>query len=177
MILHDLSPGATLFRAHTPQWASQPLSGAGAALKGGRFNREGTEALYLSLDEMTALREYQQTSSFLPPCTICSYTVTLRHLVDLRQLRQGEPWDELWHDWREDWRHLKFDLHIEPPTWVLADMVLAHGYTGILFPSQVNDGGTNVVVYVDQLKNGNTVEINDPDGRLLRPVLHGSIPP
>lgn len=28
----------------------------------GRFNREGVEALYLSLDEVTALRESQQTS-------------------------------------------------------------------------------------------------------------------
>jgi len=47
-------------------------------------------------------------------------------------------------------------------------MVLAHGHTGILFPSQVNGGGTNVVVYVDQLRNGNSVEVNDPDGRLPR---------
>ena len=117
MILHDLPPGTTLFRAHTPQWASRPTSGAGAAAKGGRFNREGIEALYLSLEELTALREYQQTSPFLSPCTMCSYTVTLRRLVDLRQLHQGDSWDELWHDWREDWRHLKFDLHIEPPTW------------------------------------------------------------
>lgn len=113
MILHDLPPGTTLFRAHTPQWASRPTSGAGAAAKGGRFNREGIEALYLSLEEVTALREYQQTSPFLSPCTMCSYTVTLRRLVDLRQLHQGDSWDELWHDWREDWRHLKFDLHIE----------------------------------------------------------------
>lgn len=66
MILHDLPPGTTLFRAHTPRWASRPLSGAGAAHRGGRFNREGIEALYLSLDELTALREYQQTSTFLP---------------------------------------------------------------------------------------------------------------
>ena len=58
MILCDLPPGTTLFRAHTPVWASRPTSGAGAAAKGGRFNREGTQALYLSLDEMTALREY-----------------------------------------------------------------------------------------------------------------------
>ena len=50
MILHDLPPGTTLFRAHTPQWASRPTSGAGAAAKGGRFNREGIEALYLSLE-------------------------------------------------------------------------------------------------------------------------------
>src|SRR5690606_16085474 len=95
MIFVDLPPGTTLFRALTPQWASRPTSGAGAAANGGRFNRERIEALYFSLDEVTALREYQQTSPFLPPCTMCSYTVALRNLVDLRQLRRGEPWDEL----------------------------------------------------------------------------------
>ena len=166
MILHDLPPRTVLFRALTPRWASRPTSGAGAATSGGRFNREGIEALYMSLDDVTALREYQQTSPFLPPCTMCSYTVSLRGLVDLRQLHRGEPWDELWHDWGEDWRHLKFDLHIEPPTWVLGDMVLSNGYTGILIPSQAHEGGTNVVVYMSQLRDGNSVGVNDPDGRL-----------
>lgn len=60
---------------------------------------------------------------------------------------------------------MKFDLHIEPPTWVLSDLALAEGHTGILFPSQAHDGGTNVVVYVDRLKNGNAVVVNDPDGQ------------
>ncbi|MFC4161993.1 RES family NAD+ phosphorylase [Chitinimonas lacunae] len=168
MILVDLPPDTVLFRAHTPKWSSQPLSGAGAAKKGGRFNREGVEALYLALEEITALREYQQTSPFLPPCVVCSYTATLRGLVDLRQLHQGEPWDELWHDWREDWRQLRFDQHIEPPSWVLGDMVLEQGYTGILFPSQASEGGTNIVVYSDQLKAGNLIKVNDPDGQLPR---------
>lgn len=166
MILHDLPAGTTLFRAHTPEWASRPLSGAGAARKGGRFNRPGVSALYLSLDELTALREYQQTSPFLPPCTMCSYTAALRGLVDLRQLHSGEPWDELWYDWREDWRLLTLEQHIEPPTWVLGDLVLAQGHTGILFPSQVRDSGVNVVVYIDRLTDGNTIEVNDPDQRL-----------
>ncbi|WP_420224124.1 RES family NAD+ phosphorylase [Pigmentiphaga litoralis] len=166
MILCDLPAGTTLFRAHTPRWASRPRSGAGAAVRGGRFNREGVAALYLSLEELTALREYQQTSPFLPPCTMCSYSVSLHRLVDLRQFKAGEPWDELWQDWREDWRHLKFDLHIEPPTWVLADMVMASGHSGIVFPSQVNAGGTNVVVYIDRLADGQFVVVNDPDNRL-----------
>lgn len=86
LILSDPPPGTRLFRAHTPQWASRLTRGAGAATRGGRFNREGVEALYLSLDEVTALRESQQTSPLLPPCTMCSYTVALRDLVDLRQL-------------------------------------------------------------------------------------------
>lgn len=77
-------------------------------------------------------------------------------------------WDELWHDWREDWRHLKFDLHIEPPTWVLGDMVLANGHTGILFPSEAHAGGTNVVLYVERLAEGNVITVNDPDKSLPR---------
>lgn len=166
MILEDIAHGTLLYRAHTPEWASRPMSGAGAARKGGRFNREGIDALYLSMDEVTALREYQQTSPFLPPCTICSYTVSLQNLVDLRQLHRGEPWDDLWHSWQEDWRHLKFDLHIEPPSWILGDLVLEAGYTGIIFPSLTNRGGVNVVVFNEQIKGSNTIDVNDPDGKL-----------
>mgnify|MGYP005842113799 CR=1 FL=1 len=168
MILCDLPADTTLFRAHTPRWASQPTSGAGAAQKGGRFNRDGVDALYLSLEEITALREYQQTSKLLPPCTMCSYAVTLSNLVDLRQLHNGDSWDALWQDWREDWRHLKFDLHIEPPTWVLSDMVLANGHTGIVFPSLAHTGGTNIVIFTDRLVNGNAIKVHDPDRQLPR---------
>ena len=136
MILVDLPAGQTLYRAHTPKWASQPLSGAGAAMQGGRFNRPGIPALYLSLEIETAAAEYQQTSSLLPPATLCSYVARLSPLVDLRQLRAGAPWDPLWQDWREDWRALYFDQHVEPPSWVLSDLVRAQGCTGIIFPSQ-----------------------------------------
>lgn len=169
MILTQLPAGTMLYRAHTPRWASRPASGAGAAAKGGRFNRQGVEALYLSLEALTALREYQQTLPVLPPCTICSYTVALRDLVDLRQLHRGEPWDDLWHDWREDWRYLKFELHIEPPTWVLSDLVWNKGYTGIVFPSQAHEGGANVMVFTDRLDGeSNSIQVNDPDHRLPR---------
>jgi RES domain-containing protein len=168
MMLCDLPAGTVLYRAVPPRWSSQPVSGVGAALKGGRFNREGIEALYLSLQDVTALREYQQTSPFLPPCTICSYTATLRNLVDLRQLHHGPPWDDLWHDWREDWRHLKFNLHIEPPTWVLSDLVRSQGHTGILFPSLTQQDGTNLIVFTDRLGGGNSIVVNDPGGELPR---------
>jgi RES domain-containing protein len=51
---------------------------------------------------------------------------------------------------------------------VLADLVLAHDYTGILFPSQAHEGGSNVVVYSDRITDGNSVSVNDPDGGLPR---------
>lgn len=40
------------------------------------------------------------------------------------------------------------------------------GHTGIIFPSMVNPGGVNVVVFNEQIKDGNRVEVNDPDSKL-----------
>lgn len=45
-------------------------AGAGAARRGGRFNRSGQEALYLSMGKDTALAEYQQDNPWLQPGTI-----------------------------------------------------------------------------------------------------------
>ncbi len=47
----------TAIRLHDPKRASQPLSGQGAAIAGGRFNPRGTPALYLGLNLETALKE------------------------------------------------------------------------------------------------------------------------
>ena len=44
----------------------------GAAREGGRFNRPGQEALYLSLEDSTALAEYKQDNPWLQPGTICT---------------------------------------------------------------------------------------------------------
>ncbi|MBL0285182.1 MAG: RES family NAD+ phosphorylase [Zoogloea sp.] len=59
----------TVYRMHTPKWAVSPLSGAGAAQHGGRANRPGVPVLYMALEMDTAIREYQQVSSLLPPGT------------------------------------------------------------------------------------------------------------
>ena len=65
------------YRMHTPKWAGSPTSGAGAALHGGRANRPGIAALYLALDIGTAIKEYQQVSTLLPPGTLVSYRLNL----------------------------------------------------------------------------------------------------
>jgi RES domain-containing protein len=87
MIVTALGPLAA-YRMHLPKWASMPISGAGAAAHGGRANGPGTHALYLALDPATAIREYQQASTLLPPGTLVTYTVELAKVVDFRAKNQ-----------------------------------------------------------------------------------------
>ena len=72
-----------LFRALNPIHAREPLSGRGAELYGGRFNRKGTAALYTSLSVMTALREANQVGS-LQPTTLVSYDADIERVFDSR---------------------------------------------------------------------------------------------
>ena len=76
MKLTPVGPDAVFHRYLTPKWAADPLSGAGAAIGGGRFNRPGVAALYLSVEPATALDEYAQGSSIVPPATLVAYLAT-----------------------------------------------------------------------------------------------------
>jgi hypothetical protein len=66
---------ASCYRVIAPAYAGTPLSGKGAARRGGRFNRPGQEALYLSLHKVTALAEYKQDNPWLPPGMILETAV------------------------------------------------------------------------------------------------------
>lgn len=72
-----------LYRALNPIFASEPMSARGAQLYGGRFNRKGTPALYMSLSVMAALREANQAGS-LQPTTLVSYNANIEHIFDCR---------------------------------------------------------------------------------------------
>ncbi|MGH8645005.1 MAG: RES family NAD+ phosphorylase [Gammaproteobacteria bacterium] len=61
------------YRVISPAYTGTPLSGMGAARQGGRFNRPGQEALYLAMDEPTALAEYKQDNPWLRPGMICTF--------------------------------------------------------------------------------------------------------
>lgn len=160
---------AIVYRVHTPRWAHAPLSGAGAARAGGRANRPGIPALYLSLELETALAEYRQLSPLMPPGLMVSYTVSLGPVVDLRS-GVDINWDPLWHDFYCDWRALHFDKDVEPPSWVLGDIALTGGAKGILFPS-VLVTGNNLVLYTEQLDANDRLAVYDPDGGLPRNQL------
>jgi RES domain-containing protein len=166
MIAVPIGPDAVFYRVLTPRWSHQPLSGAGAAHKGGRLNRPGLHALYLSDAPETALAEYQQTDPLLKPGTIASYQTTLASVVDFRSGYDPAVWDPAWDDFWCEWRSLYMAAGIDPPSWLLGDMALAAGHRGILFPSVARPGAHNLVVFVGHISAEDRLAVYDPEGAL-----------
>lgn len=166
MIVAAVGPDATFYRVLTPRWSHLPTSGAGAALGGGRFNRPGVEALYLSLEVDTAIAEYRQDSSLLRPGTFASFAVTLDAVVDFRAGFAAGTWPDGWSSWDCDWKQIARIERREPPSWRIADEVVRSGRKGLLYPSIRRPGGTNIVVYPANYGAGDSVAVVDPEGAL-----------
>jgi RES domain-containing protein len=160
-----LGPGY-YYRYLTPKWAYLPLSGAGAASGGGRFNRPGVEALYLSAEPETALAEYRQGSSLPKPATLAAYEIELAEVVDLSAGYDPTDWSQAWADWDGDWRWIARVEHKVPPSWRLGDEAISSGARGLLFPSTHCIGGTNLVVFSANLTAGDRLAVHDPDDML-----------
>lgn len=157
---------AVAYRVHDPKWAFAPASGAGAGRFGGRANRPGVNALYLSLELETALAEYRQLDALMAPGLMVSYRLSAAPLIDFRD-GFDRSWDPLWQDFYCDWRKMYHNERIEPPSWVIGDQTIALGAKGILFRSAIH-GGTNIVLYTDFLAANDRIEVHDPMGSLPR---------
>ena len=154
------------YRYLTPKWAYLPLSGAGAASVGGRFNRPGVEALYLSAEPETALAEYKQGSSLPRPATLAAYELDLTDVVDLSAGYDPDHWAAPWADWTCDWRWIARVEHKVPPSWQLGDEAIRSGAAGLLFPSTHHAGGSNLVVFSANLTSVDRLAVYDPDDML-----------
>ena len=162
------------FRAHDPNWSWTPLSGAGAALKGRRFNWPGLETLYLSLDFNTVFREVSTGFAHrLTPYVLCSYDVDCDDIADLSDEagRTGHGVDlaDLACAWGEALRAGR-----EPATWPIVRRLLAEGVAGILVPSFAN-GATaadqNLVLWRWGPDRPYKVTVHDPTGKLPKNAL------
>lgn len=165
MIVGRIDGDRTFYRAHAPKWASQPLSGAGAAKHGGRLNRKGLNALYLASSTETAIAEYTQGDALMPPLTMVSYRVRLASVIDFSGGYAPGLWDPLWQEIDCNWREISMIDGREPASWVIGDLVLAAGHSGILFPSQ-RGAGSNLVVYTDVLQQDDHLAVHDPKNLL-----------
>lgn len=124
-----------------PRYANEPLSGAGAQLVDGRFNRIGRSALYLSADPQTAYAEYIQ-NLFDRPGLMCSYDVDLAPVVDLTDNATRSRLSVLADAIGGRWVGLA-----NPPGQQLAERLIVEGNIGALYPSAQRDGGVNLVVW------------------------------
>ena len=149
----------------------QPLSGAGAAIQGGRWNSKGMAALYLSADHPTAVAEFHQ--DLVRPGTLAAYHVTSAAIVDLTDpatiARYGAP-ETLWFG---EWRRIVAIDKAVPASWHLAEALLGVGADGVLVPSARQPGGVNLVLWrwSETAGDGAGVTLIDPNGDLASPRL------
>lgn len=159
-----------LYRALNPIYASDPLSGRGAELHGGRFNRKGTPALYLSLSVMTALREANQAGSF-QPTTLVSYDADISQVFDSRDdaamstegIDAATLADPAWRD--------RMKEEGESRTQAFARRLAAAGYHGLLVPSfapGATGGDLNLVLWTWSETAPARLSLVDDENRLSR---------
>ena len=175
MILCSLGPDAPFYRALTPSWAHRPESGAGAALAGGRFNRPNVEARYLAATPEAALAEYQGEYSLLPPATVATYQVTAEAVVDFTGGYNAEHWSPIWAEAYGNWKGMAFLENVEPPSWVIGDLVREAGYPGILYCS-VRNPPQRCLVLFPELADRFRAPVYDPEGRLPRNAVSWKAP-
>lgn len=147
------------WRILSPRWAHDPLSGEGAARHGGRWNRPGQAALYLSREVETAFAEYQQELGTRPG-TFVAYDVGGARVHDLTDRHVAASLEMAEADLFAPWKQIAFVQHGEPPGWRLADR-LAGRADGLVVPSAQRRGGTNLVLWRWNEK-GVTVSVLDP---------------
>jgi RES domain-containing protein len=138
------------YRAHDPRWAFAPTSGAGAAIHGGRFNPKGTAALYLALTIEGMFAEVSHGFAHrFPPLTVVTYDVDCSRLLDLTTeaglIAAGTDLGALGCAWMLERAEGRM-----PPTWTLAQRLIAAGAAGVVVPSfavGATEGMRNLVLW------------------------------
>lgn len=163
---------ATAFRAHNPLWSHSPESGHGAAVHGGRFNRVGLPALYLSLRYETAVLEAAQSFPHkMQPLTIVQYDVDCDDIVDLTDPAERETWSVRPAVLRCAWQLLA-ETGQPVPSWDLADRLISKRIAGILVRSFAPGAGVrdvNLVLWRWGRRRPHRVVAIDDEGRLPSP--------
>ncbi|MGP1353861.1 MAG: RES family NAD+ phosphorylase [Parasphingopyxis sp.] len=157
------------YRGHDPAWSFSPLSGEGASLTGGRFNRIGEPTLYLALDAITAIKECTQgLGNRLQPITLCEYDVDCDDIADLRTSANRKKQKVELSDLKCGWLNYRYEAG-DAPSWMIADRLRKEGFAGILVPSFA-PGATrdnqNLVLWQWGPELPHQVLVYDPSGRL-----------
>jgi RES domain-containing protein len=128
-----------------PRFAHEPLSGAGAARHGGRWNPKDVPALYMSEHYATAIAEYEQELG-IRPGTLCAYEVKTHGIADLTKPTVLKALGAKALDLTGPWKQIALVEHRRPPSWALAERLLAEGARGLRVPS-AQARGVNLVLW------------------------------
>jgi RES domain-containing protein len=157
------------FRCHDPGWSFSPTSGEGARLKGGRFNRPGKPALYLSTAYDTAVGECTQGfANRVPPLTLCDYDVDCDPIADLSTRSARATQSVSIEDLACPWMKLMEDGN-PVPSWAVAERMEAHGFVGLLVPSffpGAEARHVNLILFKWSNDPPTMVRVFDPSDRL-----------
>jgi len=159
-----------LYRALNPVYAREPLSGRGAELHGGRFNRKGVPALYTSLSVMTALREANQAGT-LQPTTLVSYDADIERVFDCRDdaalgaeaMDAASLADPGWRD--------EMKVKGVAGTQAFASRLTVAGYHGMIvrsFAPAATAADLNLVLWTWSATAPSRLVVIDDENRLLR---------
>ncbi len=163
-----MTPGvaadARYWRIVSPRWAPAPLSGEGAARHGGRWNRPGEAALYLSAEIETAFAEYQQELG-VRPGTFAAFEVVGATVTDLTDSRTLADLGIGQSDLICPWKQIVFVDKAAPPTWLICDRLRGE-VDGLRVPSAQYAGGFNLVLWRWNGAGAPTVTVHDPQGEL-----------
>lgn len=158
------------FRAHNPKWSWKPVSGEGAAMHGGRFNRKGMPALYLATDIATAMREVAHgfPRKLVDPLLIVSYEIDCEDIVDLTSERVRRSMKITADDLACGWLLLQEERK-RAPSQQIADRLLEDGAAGILvrsFAPGSTPDNKNLVLWRWSASLPHQVRVHDPQRRL-----------
>lgn len=152
-----------LWRVYVPAWGWQPLSGAGAARFGGRWNPVGMAAIYAAVELTTAWSEYNQGLTQHPGLVV-RLLLTGGRLADASdaptRARFAIP-DDLGGDL---WRAAAASPAGSPTQ--AAALAMRAEYDGIRYPSAMSLGGSNVALWRWNVPAGPALAVEDPEGRL-----------
>lgn len=144
------------------RWQHRPFE-SGSHLTGGRWNPIGTPALYVAADYNTAILEMHQ--DIIRPGTLVAYEIEASAIADLTEADEAIT--------RCLWREIYGVRKQTPPSWPVAERLIAAGAQGALVPSVQNRGGRNLVLWRwrDAAVEGEGAGLTllDPDAALTRP--------
>jgi RES domain-containing protein len=162
------------FRGHDPRWSFDPLSGEGASISGGRFNKKGQPTLYLALDIITAVMEITQGfSNRLSPLLLCEYDVNCRDIIDLSALESRRFHNVELGQMACPWLTLQQAGKVSP-SQALAERLQKEGFVGAIVPSfapTATAANINLVLWRWGPDLPNRIRLYDPEKRIDPPAL------